>query len=383
MRTFAGLTLATLLAMVATAVSFAQDEEEAYELKISSTVIALKPDTRTHVDMQAGRVDLQGFRVEVPKGTKVLYVHVLDATTDIDLLLCDSALKSLDELDDHGLVESMTARFNEVLTWTPEEGLEPGVFTVYAGTLTAYQDEEVGFDILVSLNAKPKLDVPSVPFQPMDKLTPLQRAVASSVMLYTEEGGGGSGTVVSPSGLIITNRHVIEDEFGDPLERLWVSFSPDARKLPVQAHIANVIEQNADLDLALLQITTDLDGNKVEKPNFTWLPLASADCEFGDDIRSLGYPAIGGSRSLTSITLTRGVVSGFVMKKGELQWYKSDCLLSGGNSGGTTINGKCELAGIPTETLHDPETMEFLSYIRPVQALPSKWRDRIKKDLPK
>ena len=275
----------------------------------------------------------------------------------------------------------MTARVNEVMAWTPDDGLKPGKFVVYAGSLAAYEDEEVSFDILLSFNDKPKLDTPKLPFKPLDQLTPMQRAVAASVMLYTEEGAGGSGTVVTPGGLIVTNHHVIENEDGGTLKQVWVSFAPDARKLPVQTHIATVIEDDPDLDLALLQISTDLDGNKVEKPNFVWLPLAADECELGDEIRSLGYPAIGGSRSLTSITLTRGVVSGFLEKQGKLRWYKSDCLLSAGNSGGTTINAKFELAGIPTETLHDPDTMESLSYIRPVQLIPAKWIERIKKEV--
>ena len=376
MRTFAAFSAALILAICAS-LSVAQDEE--YELQISATVLELKVDTRTHVDMQAGDVDLQGFSVEVPDGTKSVYVNVLEATADIDLMLCDAKLESIDDLDEHSVCEFMTGRVNEVLTYTLDDGLKPGKFVVYAGTLAAYEDEEVSFDILLSFNSKPKLEVPKIPFKAQSELTPLQRAVAASVMLYTEEGAGGSGTVVSPDGLILTNHHVIESESGDSLKQVWVSFVPDARKLPVQTHIANVIMDDAELDLALLQIATDLDGNKIEKPDFVWLALAEAECELGDEIRCLGYPAIGGNRSLTSITLTRGVVSGFDMKKGKLQWYKSDCLLSAGNSGGTAINANFELAGIPTETLQDPETMEALSYIRPVQSMPAKWFELIKK----
>ncbi|MCA8947131.1 MAG: trypsin-like peptidase domain-containing protein, partial [Planctomycetes bacterium] len=289
MRTFAAFSAALILVICAS-LSVAQDEE--YELQISATVLELKVDTRTHVDMQAGDVDLQGFSVEVPDGTKSVYVNVLDATADIDLMLCDAKLESIDDLDEHSVCEFMTGRVNEVLTYTLDDGLKPGKFVVYAGTLAAYEDEEVSFDILLSFNSKPKLEVPTIPFKAQSELTPLQRAVAASVMLYTEEGAGGSGTVVSPDGLILTNHHVIESESGDSLKQVWVSFVPDARKLPVQTHIANVIMDDAELDLALLQIATDLDGNKIEKPDFVWLALAEAECELGDEIRCLGYPAI-------------------------------------------------------------------------------------------
>ena len=370
------LALCCALLLVTLGVARAQDDD--FEIHLSAKLVELKVDQRVHVDLVSGEVDLQGFKLDVPDGTKALYVNVLNATADIDLALCTGTLADIDELEDKLVVESMTARIDEALSYSSDDGLKPGKYIVYAGSLAAYADEEVSFDVLLSFNTKPKLDTPKLPFTPLEKLSPLQRAVASSVMLYTEEGGGGSGTVVSASGLILTNRHVMESEDGGVLQQVWVSFAPDARKLPVQTHVAKLVKESAELDLALLQIATDLDGNKVENLSLIWLPIADTELELGDEIRCLGYPAIGGSRSLNGITLTRGVVSGFEMKKEELRWYKSDCLVSAGNSGGTTINGKGELCGIPTETLHDPETMEFLSFIRPVQAIPKDWRELIK-----
>ncbi|MCA8914772.1 MAG: trypsin-like peptidase domain-containing protein [Planctomycetes bacterium] len=377
------LGVCAVLLVVLLGVARAQDEGEDYEIHISAKVLDLKAGEKTHVELTSGIVDLQGFNVTVPDGTKALYVNVLGATADIDLALCDEKIADIDELEDHEVAEAMTARIEEILEFTADDGLEAGSYVLYAGSLAAYAEEVVSFDVLLSFNDKPKLDTPTLPFKPMAGLTPLQRAVAASVMLYTDEGSGGSGTVVSPTGLILTNRHVIEAESGGVLKRAWVSFAPDARKLPVQTHIASLVKESEELDLALLQISMDLDEKPVEKSDFVWLPVATTELELGDEIRCLGYPAIGGSHSLCSITLTRGVVSGFEMKKDALDWYKSDCLVSAGNSGGTAVNDKGELCAVPTETLHDPDTMEFLSYIRPVQCVPTDWRELIKKDLPK
>ncbi|MCB9896033.1 MAG: trypsin-like peptidase domain-containing protein [Planctomycetes bacterium] len=376
-----GVCVVLLVALLG--VARAQDDGEDYEIHISSKLLELKPGEKAHVELTSGEVDLQGFKLTVPDGTKALYVNVLAATADIDLALCDSKIDDIDELEEQEVAEAMTARIEETLAFTSDDGLKAGSYVLYAGSLAAYEEEVVSFDVLLSFNDKPKLDAPTLPFKPMAGLTPLQRAVAASVMLYTEEGSGGSGTVVTPTGLIVTNRHVIEAENGGVLKQAWVSFAPDARKLPVQTHIAKLVFESEALDLALLKIATDLDGGPVEKPDFVWLPIAETELDLGDEIRCLGYPAIGGSHSLCSITLTRGVISGFEMKKDALDWYKSDCLVSAGNSGGTAINGKGEFCAIPTETLHDPDTMEFLSYIRPVQALPKDWREAIRKDLPK
>lgn len=375
MRIITGLALLFLFSLT---VATAQDEGEVH---IAPKLIVLKAGVKQHVSQLSGETDLQGFSVEVPDDAKALYVHVFGATSDIDLMLCDARIKHFDELDDHLLVEAMTGRFDEVLTWKTDDGLAAGKYVVYAGSLAAYLEEEVSFDILLSFNEPPKVETPKLPFAAQDTLKPMQRAVAASVMLYTSDGAGGTGTVVTPTGLILTNFHVIEGEDGEAVEKVWVSLAPSARKLPVQAAIAKIAVTDKALDLALLQIETDLDGNEFKPKDLVWLPLAKEECELGDDLRCLGYPAIGGSVSLASITLTRGVVSGFEEKDGKLRWYKSDCLLSEGNSGGTAINDACELAGIPTETLHDPTTWEALSYIRPVTALPKVWRERIDKEL--
>lgn len=370
-----------LLVLAALALSVARAQDDADEIHIAPKLIVLKPGVKQHVEQLSGATDLQGFSVDVPAGTSALYVHVFNATSDIDLALCDAKVRHFDELEDHILVEAMTGRFDEVLSWKADDGLEPGKYVVYAGSLAAYLDEEVSFDILLSFNDPPKVETPKLPFAAQNTLKPMQRAVAASVMLYTSEGAGGTGTVVTPSGLVLTNFHVIEGEDGKPVEKVWVSFAPDARKLPVQAAIARVEATDKELDLALLRVHTDLDGRELKPEGLVWLPLATAESELGDDLSCLGYPAIGGSVSLASITLTRGVVSGFEEKDGKLRWYKSDCLLSEGNSGGTAINGACELAGIPTETLHAPDTLEALSYIRPVQALPKAWLELISKEL--
>lgn len=348
------------------------------EVLLSATLKDLKTDERTSVSLVAGKVDMQGFRITVPDKAKLMFVHVLEATVDVDLVLATKQATDFEALGEDTVAESVTPRLNEVLKVTREQGLKAGKFVLYAGTLAALPDEEVEFKLLLSFDNPPKLE-PVLPPLGAARFKELERAVCATVELTTEEGGG-SGTVVTPTGLILTNLHVLEsEEDGVGYHRkAWVAFSISARKVPQQAAIARVLEVNADLDLALLQIETDLDGNKFDKPDFVWLPLAAADLELGANLRCLGYPAIGGSRSVNSITLTRGIVSGFEERKGELRWYKSDCLLSGGNSGGCAINDKFELAGIPTEALHDPDTLEFLSYIRPISALPKEWREKIK-----
>lgn len=358
-----------------------QPAPEEWDVAIAEKVLEAKPGTVLSIELPASGARLQGVRFKLPEGTKKVYAQVTDASADIDLWLTRERAKDMATLLEEAEAEKATGRLSEVMEVS--EGLRAGTYYVYAGSLSATTDEEINFKLLITLNdAPPPMALPSLPFTALDQLSPAERAVHACVALNTDEGGG-SGTVVTPGGLILTNRHVLENEDGSFATTVFVSFTRDPRGLPVQTHTAVVVEQSAELDVALLRIIEDLNGNPVENPNFAWLPLAPSGPEFGHELRCLGYPAIGGSGSVASITMTSGVVSGFAVRKGVLQWLKTDCLISAGNSGGAALNAGYELVGIPTESLHDPETLESLGYVRPVGAIPKAWLERIRKDLPK
>ncbi len=359
----------------------AQEQEEDWDVGIAEKVLEAKPGVLLTIELPANGARLQGVRFKLPEGTKKVYAQVTDASADIDLWLTRERARDMASLLEEAEAEKATGRLNEVLEVS--EGLRGGTCYVYAGSLSATADEEVSFKLLIGLNeAPPPVTLPALPFTSLDQLSPAERAVHACVSLNTNEGGG-SGTVVTPGGLILTNRHVLENEDGSFATMVFVSFTRDPRGLPVQTHTAVVIDQSAELDVALLRITEDLNGKPVETPNFAWLPLGQSGPEFGSELRCLGYPAIGGSGSVASITMTSGVVSGFAVRKKVLQWLKTDCLISAGNSGGAALNAKYELIGIPTESLHDPDTLESLGYVRPVSAVPTGMLKRIREELPK
>ncbi len=157
----------------------------------------------------------------------------------------------------------------------------------------------------------------------------------------------GSGTIVEPTGLILTNAHVVaRDEFC-AYDTLTVGLTRDSDVPAVPEYRVEVVAFDPVLDLAALQIVSDLDGDPPDGP-FPHVPLGDSDTvQLGDTIRLLGYPGIGGH----TITLTRGVVSGFVAEHGiddNRAWIKTDATVSGGNSGGTAVNDAGELIGVPT-----------------------------------
>lgn len=172
--------------------------------------------------------------------------------------------------------------------------------------------------------------------------------------------GWGSGTLISPQGYILTNHHVtdisdIQEEAAKAkvtlLEgKLVVLLTKTPDQPPVATYIAEVVADSADYDLALLRIATDLTGQAVDPAelDLPYLDVGDSDAiELEDTLRIYGYPGIGGS----TITFTKGNVSGFDSEQGidGRAWIKTDATIAGGNSGGTAVNDKGELVGIPTQ----------------------------------
>jgi serine protease Do len=163
----------------------------------------------------------------------------------------------------------------------------------------------------------------------------------------------GSGTIISPTGLILTNAHV-----ASPASQGDISSEPDALavglidqedKPPVFSYLAKVRAVDGYLDLAVIQVTTTMDGTNVD-PNSLNLPYVpvgnSDDLHVGDHINIFGYPGIGGE----TITYTDGNVSGFTAEEGigDRAWVKTDATISGGNSGGLAANDSGQIIGVPT-----------------------------------
>lgn len=175
----------------------------------------------------------------------------------------------------------------------------------------------------------------------------------ATVMLFAmlEEGGNlvpqwtGSGSVISPEGLILTNAHVVYDpDF--QYDALAVALTGRTDEPPQVQYLAEVAALDYNLDLAVVQIRTTLDGGGVER-EFPFVSIGDSNSmEIGDKLRILGYPGIGGE----TITFTEGSVSGFNTERSVegRAWIKTDATIAGGNSGGMGVNESGELIGVPT-----------------------------------
>lgn len=184
---------------------------------------------------------------------------------------------------------------------------------------------------------------------------PFEAVVQIWAEFYDETGAlqigwTGSGTIISADGLILTNAHVVLPDRYFPVDALVVAQTLSQDSIPEPKFYAEVLQADAALDIAVIHITSDYDGNPVDAAslNLPHVTLGNSDLlNLGDPLTILGYPGIGGD----TVTLTRGEVSGFTSQPdyGQRAFIKTSATIAGGNSGGLAVDALGELIGVPTQ----------------------------------
>jgi serine protease Do len=142
-----------------------------------------------------------------------------------------------------------------------------------------------------------------------------------------KERGQGSGVIVDPNGLIITNNHVVNkaDEI-----RVFLS---DKREFK-----GKLIGMDTKTDIAVV---------KIEATGLSTIPIADSDqLEVGEFVLAVGSP----------FGLTQSVTMGIVSAVGRASmgiaeyedFIQTDAAINPGNSGGALVNIRGELVGINT-----------------------------------
>ena len=140
--------------------------------------------------------------------------------------------------------------------------------------------------------------------------------------------GLGSGVIVSPDGLVLTNNHVI-----DAADGIEIALN-DGRKYPAQ-----LIGRDPETDLAVLRLegATDLPFITFSSPE---------SLQVGDVVLAIGNPFGVGQ------TVTMGIVSALGRTRLGISTFEdyiqTDAAINPGNSGGALVDSSGNLVGINT-----------------------------------
>jgi S1-C subfamily serine protease len=158
---------------------------------------------------------------------------------------------------------------------------------------------------------------------------------ASTVAVFTPEGGLGSGVVVDrccADAYVLTARHVVEDQHNQPMYNFILRYGIGDADVALQG---TLVRMSKDVDLALIKANDPTGLLRVA-------PFAKALPAKGDLVFALGYPA-GAYPTIVSV--------GFYI---ESEFNIDDCReylyhtagIWFGNSGGKLVNRQGELIGI-------------------------------------
>ena len=311
--------------------------------------------------------------LEVPAGCPVLRLDLLEAQGDVDLLAYPG--RELRALDDGVRMRSRPYGRETLLVEAPE----PGPWTV-----EVVDAPGAGLDTTFRLLAGRERGVPaaarSAPRHPMLAVeqpggAALGRALSSVVEVCTPDGTG-SAVALHARGLYLTNAHVVAKMGGGVADEIVLCVTQDLREAPREMYRARVVELDEETDLALLELAGDLHGEPLPQ-GWTVPHLELGDGALpppGAELLVLGHPGVGTQRTRPTLTVTRGIVSGYERLGGG--WtIKSDAEITSGHSGGAAVDAQGRFVGTPTSRVEDGASQ--LGWINAASLVPERFRKRL------
>ncbi len=173
-----------------------------------------------------------------------------------------------------------------------------------------------------------------------------------------KEIGGGSGFFVSSNGLIVTNKHVVNQKDAE-----YTVFTNDGKK-----HIATVVARDPVLDVALIKVVSPAGRS------FPYLSLGDSDSlQVGQSVIAIGN-ALAEYRNTVSVGvvsgLARSVVAGDSFGKTELLDHviQTDAAINPGNSGGPLLDLSGNVIGVNVAIAQGSQNIGFALPINSIKS---------------
>ena len=184
--------------------------------------------------------------------------------------------------------------------------------------------------VVAAQSKSPRKDIPTI-------AKAAKGAIVAIVMANDDEPiARGTGFLVSPDGVIVTNYHVIETG------NVGIVKLSDGTVLPVDG----VLAADKVRDLAII---------KIHGKNFSTLTLGNSDrIEIGEEVVAIGNP-LG-----LELTVSNGILSGVrTLEKEGGKFLQITAPISHGSSGGPLFNMAGEVVGITAGIIEGGESLNF------------------------
>ncbi|GBD34828.1 Putative serine protease HtrA [bacterium HR35] len=184
-----------------------------------------------------------------------------------------------------------------------------------------------------------------------------------------QEIGGGTGFIISSDGLILTNKHVVDDEKAE-----YTVYLNDGRKFKARVLVKHPID-----DIALI---------KIDAQNLPTLRLGDSDnLQIGQFVIAIGN-ALGEFQNTVSFGVISGLKRNIVASdsSGKVErlegLIQTDAAINYGNSGGPLINIYGEVVGINTAIVSGAQNIGFAIPINRAKRMIEDWQTQGKIEIP-
>lgn len=172
-----------------------------------------------------------------------------------------------------------------------------------------------------------------------------------------QQVGAGSGFLISPDGMIVTNKHVVADKTAD-----YEVYLSNGKK-----YTAKVLARDSVLDVAIV---------KIDATGLPYLNLAdSSNLKLGQSVIAIGN-ALGQFQNTVSVGvvsgLSRSITAGDGMS-GQTEALshviQTDAAINPGNSGGPLLNLSGEVVGVDTAIVSGSQNIGFALPINSIKSV--------------
>ncbi len=209
----------------------------------------------------------------------------------------------------------------------------------------------------------PKYEAYIDPNQQQNPFGDLFPGFSFNIPQYRQKGtekkqiGGGSGFFVSSDGLIVTNKHVVDQKDVE-----YTVFTNDSKK-----HVARVIARDPVLDIALIKVDPPAGGG------FPYLSLGNSDTlEIGQSVIAIGN-ALAEFRNTVSVGVVSGLARSITASSagGVTEFLdhviQTDAAINPGNSGGPLLDLKGKVIGVNVAVAQGSQNIGFALPINSVK----------------
>ncbi|MBI5422430.1 trypsin-like peptidase domain-containing protein [Candidatus Peregrinibacteria bacterium] len=196
---------------------------------------------------------------------------------------------------------------------------------------------------------------------PFGNQQPYQQDDNGNIKKTPQKVGGGSGFIVTADGLVLTNKHVVDD-----LEAGFTVITTDGTEYP-----AELVSKDTINDIAVLRMK---DGKDKKAQNLPTVELGSSgDLQIGQRVVAIGNALAEYQNSVTTgiisgkgRQITAGSASG---SENLMNLLQTDAAINPGNSGGPLVNLAGQVVGINTAMANGAQSIGFAIPIDDIKPL--------------